>query len=134
LLAIVGPDRIVMVGDNDAGASVLHPGRIKNHGNHFGVDAALLVPVLFCRPGNGAAAASHRWPQRTPDFERFGKFWGAFSVIDLLLPERVATIITEFIGISLGLQPPSASPRSRSSPPCSTAAASTGSFKQILSG
>src|SRR5437764_1468639 len=34
--------------------------------------------------------------------ERFGKFWGAFSVIDLFLLNAL-TIITEFIGISLGL-------------------------------
>ena len=34
--------------------------------------------------------------------ERFGKFWGAFSVIDLFLLNAL-TIVTEFIGISLGL-------------------------------
>ena len=35
-------------------------------------------------------------------FERFGKFWGAFSVIDLFLLNSL-TIITEFIGIALAL-------------------------------
>ena len=30
-------------------------------------------------------------------FERFGKFWGAFSIIDLLVPNAL-TIVTEFIG------------------------------------
>jgi Mn2+/Fe2+ NRAMP family transporter len=34
--------------------------------------------------------------------ERFGKFWGAFSVIDLILLNAL-TIVTEFIGISLAL-------------------------------
>src|SRR6476659_6991674 len=34
--------------------------------------------------------------------ERFGKFWGAFSVIDLFLLNAL-TIVTEFIGISLAL-------------------------------
>src|SRR3977135_1411642 len=34
--------------------------------------------------------------------ERFGKFWGGFSVIDLLLLNAL-TIVTEFIGISLAL-------------------------------
>jgi Mn2+/Fe2+ NRAMP family transporter len=33
-------------------------------------------------------------------FERFGKFWGAFSVIDLFLLNAL-TLITEFIGITL---------------------------------
>ncbi len=32
--------------------------------------------------------------------ERFGKFWGAFSVIDLFLLNAL-TLITEFIGITL---------------------------------
>jgi Mn2+/Fe2+ NRAMP family transporter len=32
--------------------------------------------------------------------ERFGKFWGAFSVIDLFLLNAL-TIVTEFIGVSL---------------------------------
>ncbi|MBC5827271.1 MAG: divalent metal cation transporter, partial [Candidatus Eremiobacteraeota bacterium] len=35
--------------------------------------------------------------------ERFGKFWGAFSVIDLFLLNAL-TIVTEFIGISLALK------------------------------
>jgi Mn2+/Fe2+ NRAMP family transporter len=35
-------------------------------------------------------------------FERFGKFWGAFSVIDLFLLNAL-TIVTEFIGIALTL-------------------------------
>jgi Mn2+/Fe2+ NRAMP family transporter len=34
--------------------------------------------------------------------ERFGRFWGAFSVIDLFILNSL-TIVTEFIGISLGL-------------------------------
>ena len=31
--------------------------------------------------------------------ERFGKFWGAFSVVDLFLLNGL-TIVTEFIGIA----------------------------------
>src|SRR6476659_10105376 len=34
--------------------------------------------------------------------ERFGRFWGAFSVIDLFLLNGL-TIVTEFIGINLAL-------------------------------
>src|SRR5258708_25290496 len=33
-------------------------------------------------------------------FERFGRFWGAFSVIDLFILNAL-TIVTEFIGIAL---------------------------------
>ncbi|MGV7898266.1 divalent metal cation transporter, partial [Mycobacterium kansasii] len=35
-------------------------------------------------------------------FERFGKFWGAFSVGDLLILNAL-TIVTEFIGVSMAL-------------------------------
>src|ERR1022692_4193858 len=35
--------------------------------------------------------------------ERFGKFWGAFSVGDLFLLNFL-TIVTEFIGVSLALR------------------------------
>jgi Mn2+/Fe2+ NRAMP family transporter len=34
--------------------------------------------------------------------ERFDKFWGAFSVIDLFVLNAL-TIVTEFIGVSLAL-------------------------------
>src|SRR6185312_9524161 len=34
--------------------------------------------------------------------ERFGRFWGAFSAIDLFILNAL-TIVTEFIGVSLGL-------------------------------
>ena len=35
-------------------------------------------------------------------FERFGKFWGAFSVVDLFILNAL-TIVTEFIGITFAL-------------------------------
>src|ERR1700738_3728703 len=35
-------------------------------------------------------------------FERFGKFWGAFSVGDLFILNAL-TIVTEFIGVSMAL-------------------------------
>jgi len=68
------------------------------------VDLVLLVPVLYVnqemvlRLGAVAGVGHARLI-----LERFGKFWGAFSVIDLFLLNAL-TIVTEFIGISLGLQ------------------------------
>jgi Mn2+/Fe2+ NRAMP family transporter len=64
---------------------------------------ALLIPVLYVnqemvlRLGAVTGVGHARLI-----FERFGKFWGAFSVIDLFLLNGL-TIITEFIGISLAL-------------------------------
>ena len=67
------------------------------------MDSALLIPVLYVnqemvlRLGAVTGVGHARLI-----FERFGKFWGAFSVIDLFMLNAL-TIVTEFIGISLAL-------------------------------
>ena len=65
-------------------------------------------------------------------FERFGKFWGAFSVIDLFVLNGL-TIVTEFIGISLALDYLGVSKGSawRRSAVVIMAAASTGDFRRF---
>jgi NRAMP (natural resistance-associated macrophage protein)-like metal ion transporter len=103
LLAILGPGLIVMVGDNDAGAFATYGQAGQNYGTTLLWTLALLVPVLYVnqemvlRLGAVTGVGHARLI-----FERFGKFWGAFSVIDLFLLNAL-TIITEFIGISLAL-------------------------------
>ena len=104
LLAILGPGLIVMVGDNDAGAFGTYTQAGQNYGTTLLWTLVLLVPVLFVnqemvlRLGVVTGVGHARLI-----FERFGKFWGAFSVIDLFLLNAL-TIVTEFIGISLGLE------------------------------
>jgi NRAMP (natural resistance-associated macrophage protein)-like metal ion transporter len=104
LLAIVGPGLIVMVGDNDAGAFGTYTEAGQNYGTTLLWTLLLLVPVLYVnqemvlRLGAVTGVGHARLI-----LERFGKFWGAFSVIDLFILNAL-TIITEFIGISLGLQ------------------------------
>ncbi|QNE37889.1 Nramp family divalent metal transporter [Leifsonia shinshuensis] len=103
LLAIVGPGLIVMVGDNDAGAFGTYTQAGQNYGYSLLWTLLLLVPVLYVnqemvlRLGAVTGVGHARLI-----LERFGKFWGAFSVIDLFLLNAL-TIVTEFIGISLGL-------------------------------
>jgi Mn2+/Fe2+ NRAMP family transporter len=103
LLAIVGPGLIVMVGDNDAGAFGTYTQAGQNYGTTLLWTLLLLIPVLYVnqemvlRLGAVTGVGHARLI-----LERFGKFWGAFSVIDLLLLNAL-TIVTEFIGISLGL-------------------------------
>jgi NRAMP (natural resistance-associated macrophage protein)-like metal ion transporter len=103
LLAIVGPGLIVMVGDNDAGAFGTYTQAGQNYGTKLLWTLLLLVPVLYVnqemvlRLGAVAGVGHARLI-----LERFGKFWGAFSVIDLFLLNAL-TIVTEFIGISLAL-------------------------------
>src|SRR5471032_671383 len=104
LLAILGPGLIVMVGDNDAGAFGTYTQAGQNYGTTLLWTLLLLIPVLFVnqemvlRLGVVTGVGHARLI-----FERFGKFWGAFSVIDLFLLNAL-TIVTEFIGISLGLE------------------------------
>jgi Mn2+/Fe2+ NRAMP family transporter len=101
LLAIVGPGLIVMVGDNDAGAFATYGQAGQNYGTRLLWTLLLLVPVLYVnqemvlRLGAVTGVGHARLI-----LERFGKFWGAFSVIDLFLLNSL-TIVTEFIGISL---------------------------------
>ena len=103
LLAILGPGLIVMVGDNDAGAFATYGQAGQNYGTALLWTLALLVPVLYVnqemvlRLGAVTGVGHARLI-----FERFGRFWGAFSVIDLFLLNAL-TIVTEFIGISLAL-------------------------------
>ena len=103
LLAIIGPGLIVMVGDNDAGAFGTYAQAGQNYGTSLLWTLLLLVPVLFVnqemvlRLGAVTGVGHARLI-----FERFGKFWGAFSVIDLFVLNAL-TIVTEFIGISLGM-------------------------------
>ncbi|WP_410843864.1 NRAMP family divalent metal transporter [Paraburkholderia sp.] len=103
LLAILGPGLIVMVGDNDAGAFSTYTQAGQNYGTTLLWTLLLLVPVLFVnqemvlRLGAVTGVGHARLI-----FERFGKFWGAFSVIDLFLLNAL-TIVTEFIGITFVL-------------------------------
>ena len=101
LLAIVGPGLIVMVGDNDAGAFSTYGQAGQNYGTHLLWTFVLLIPVLYVnqemvlRLGAVSGVGHARLI-----LERFGRFWGAFSVIDLFILNAL-TIITEFIGITL---------------------------------
>ena len=103
LLAILGPGLIVMAGDNDAGAFATYGQAGQTYGTTLLWTLALLIPVLYVnqemvlRLGAVTGVGHARLI-----FERFGKFWGAFSVIDLFLLNAL-TIVTEFIGISLAL-------------------------------
>ncbi|CAL8977851.1 Divalent metal cation transporter MntH [Propionicimonas sp. T2.31MG-18] len=103
LLAVIGPGLIVMVGDNDAGAFGTYTQAGQNYGTRMLWTLLLLVPVIYVnqemvlRLGAVTGVGHARLI-----LERYGKFWGAFSVIDLFVLNAL-TIVTEFIGISLGL-------------------------------
>jgi NRAMP (natural resistance-associated macrophage protein)-like metal ion transporter len=103
LLAILGPGLIVMVGDNDAGGVATYSQAGQNYGSSLLWVLLLLVPVLIVnqemvvRLGAVTGVGHARLIN-----ERFGRFWGWFSVGDLFLLNFL-TIVTEFIGVSLAL-------------------------------
>lgn len=104
LLAIVGPGIIVMVGDNDAGGIATYAQAGQNYGYSLLWVLLLLVPVLIVNQEMvvrlGAVTGVGHARLIT---ERFGRFWGWFSVGDLFLLNFL-TIVTEFIGVSLAAQ------------------------------
>jgi Mn2+/Fe2+ NRAMP family transporter len=104
LWLLVGPGVLVMLGEND-GPSMLSYAAT---GTKFGVGffipfvaltfcMAIIVQEMTVRLG----AATHRGHAELI-FERFGPFWGWFSMTDLAVGNFL-TLITEFIAIRAGL-------------------------------
>ncbi len=103
LMVITGPGLIVMVGDNDAGGVATYTQAGQNYGMGLLWTLALLIPVLYVNQEMVLRlGAVSRVGHARLIFERFGKFWGAFSIGDLLIVNAL-TIVTEFIGVALAL-------------------------------
>jgi Mn2+/Fe2+ NRAMP family transporter len=103
LLAIMGPGLVVMVGDNDAGGVATYAQAGQNYGTSLLWTLFLLIPVLIvnqemCVRLGAVTGVGHA----RLILERFGKFWGAFSIGDLFILNFL-TIVTEFIGVSLAM-------------------------------
>ena len=93
-----------MVGDNDAGGVSTYAQAGQNYGYTLLWTLLLLIPVLIVnqemvvRLGAVTGVGHARLIN-----ERFGRFWGWFSVGDLFILNFL-TIVTEFIGVSLALR------------------------------
>jgi Mn2+/Fe2+ NRAMP family transporter len=100
-LMVAGPGLIVMEADNDAGAVSTYVQAGAQYGNHLLWILLLLLPITYfvqemvarlgIATGQGHAAMI---------YQRFGKWWGRFSLIDLLFVNFL-TLVTEFAAISL---------------------------------
>ncbi|MGO8796817.1 MAG: NRAMP family divalent metal transporter [Candidatus Sulfotelmatobacter sp.] len=104
LWLLVGPGVLVMLGEND-GPSMLSYAAT---GAKFGIGFFLpFVALTFCMAivvqemTVRLGAATHRGHAELI-FERFGPFWGWFSLIDLGIGNFL-TLITEFIAVRAGL-------------------------------
>src|SRR5579863_8505406 len=103
-LMVFGPGLIVMVADNDAGAVSTYSQAGAQYGTHLLWLVLLLLPICYfiqemvvrlgIATGQGHAAMIYR---------RFGKWWGRFSLADLLLLNFL-TLVAEFAAIALALE------------------------------
>ena len=105
LLSLIGPGILVMIADNDAGGVITYA----QTGSIFGLGffipfMVLMLPVAYIVQEMTVrlGAVTHRGHAEMI-WKRYGKFWGAFSLADLVIA-NILTLITEFIGITLGMQ------------------------------
>src|ERR1700719_3904245 len=102
-LMVFGPGLIVREADNDAGAVSTYVQAGAQYGTHLLWLLVLLLPITYfiqemvvrlgIATGQGHAAMI---------YQRFGKWWGLFSLVDLQLVNFL-TLVTEFAAISLAL-------------------------------
>jgi len=110
-LMVFGPGLIVMVADNDAGAVSTYSQAGAQYGTYLLWIVLLLLPATYfiqemvvrlgIATGKGHAAMI---------YQRFGKWWGLFSLIDLELVNFL-TLVTEFAAIDLALNKMGVDPR-----------------------
>src|SRR3984885_11629665 len=104
LWLLVGPGVLVFLGENDAPSMLSYSATGARFGIGFFIPFVILtfligfiVQEMTVRLG----AVTHRGHAELI-FDRFGRFWGFFSMGDLVLGNFL-TLITEFIGIRAGL-------------------------------
>ncbi|MHB1515785.1 MAG: NRAMP family divalent metal transporter [Acidiferrobacteraceae bacterium] len=98
-LIVSGPGLIVMMADNDVGAvnTYTQAGALYGYGLLWTL--LLLIPVLGVNQEMAARLGAITGVGHARlIFARFGKFWGAFSFVDLFVLNFL-TLLTEFIGV-----------------------------------
>src|SRR5580698_5179564 len=103
-LMVFGPGLIVMEADNDAGAVSTYVQAGAQYGTRLLWILIVLLPMTYfvqemvvrlgIATGQGHAAMI---------YQRFGKWWGLFSLVDLQLLDFL-TLVTEFAAIALALE------------------------------
>jgi NRAMP (natural resistance-associated macrophage protein)-like metal ion transporter len=102
-LAIAGPGIIVMVADNDAGGITTYTTTGAQYGMHLLWFLILLGPVAYyVQEMTVRLGAVTKRGHAEAIFASFGRFWGWFSLLDLVLTDWL-TMITEFIGMTAAM-------------------------------
>jgi Mn2+/Fe2+ NRAMP family transporter len=104
LWLLIGPGILVMLGENDGPSMLAYAATGARFGIGFFIPFVVLTFVMACVVQEMTVrlgAATHRGHAELI-FDRFGPFWGWFSMIDLMVGNFL-TLVTEFIAIRAGL-------------------------------
>lgn len=101
---LLGPGILVMLGENDGPSMLSYAATGAKFGVGFFVPFVVLTFLMACVVQEMTVrlgAATHRGHAELI-FDRFGPFWGWFSMVDLMIGNFL-TLVTEFIAIRAGL-------------------------------
>src|ERR1700722_13710618 len=104
LWLLVGPGVLVFLGENDAPSMLSYSATGARFGIGFFIPFVILtfaIGVVVQEMTVRLGAVTHRGHAELI-FDRFGEFWGFFSMGDLVLG-NLLTLVTEFIGVRAGL-------------------------------
>jgi NRAMP (natural resistance-associated macrophage protein)-like metal ion transporter len=103
-LVMIGPGVLVMIADNDAGGVITYAQTGAAYGIGFFIPALILAGFIayVVQEMTVRLGAVTKRGHAEMIWGRYGAFWGWFSLIDLVVA-NVLTLITEFIGITLGM-------------------------------
>src|ERR1700731_2663929 len=101
---LIGPGILVMLGENDGPSMLSYAATGARFGVGFFIPFVVLTFLMACVVQEMTVrlgAATHRGHAELI-FDRFGPFWGWFSMADLMVGNFL-TLVTEFIAIRAGL-------------------------------
>src|ERR1700745_2999876 len=104
LWLLIGPGVLVMLGENDGPSMLSYAATGARFGIGFFLPFVGLTFLMACVVQEMTVrlgAATHRHHAELI-FDRFGPFWGWFSMVDLMVGNFL-TLVTEFIAIRAGL-------------------------------
>jgi len=104
LWLLIGPGILVMLGENDGPSMLSYSATGASFGIGFFLPFVVLTFLMACVVQEMTVrlgAATHRGHAELI-FDRFGPFWGWFSMVDLMVGNFL-TLVTEFIAIRAGL-------------------------------
>ena len=101
---LIGPGVLTMIADNDAGGVITYAQTGAVYGIGFFVPALLLAGCIayVVQEMTVRLGAVTRRGHAEMIWGRYGPFWGWFSLADLVIA-NLLTLVTEFIGITLGM-------------------------------